>query len=211
MFRYFLQTKGKLEMFNIKGPIVFLMSLLTFSGSSFGSDLICDMYRSIFPNDVVRRYESLNPSLVLGEVWASTPERAEWIGVWKRASYPNIIQCRDFAARHLVQKRLGEVVRYLPEDKVWRASVESIIYIDGNPVSLADDFWSPSPCGSSESQAKNILVNSTAKRSSDLCPVGDGTKEACRNDLIAKGILYPLTTCTLAAPANGKFIRFNKN
>lgn len=195
----------------LKETIVSVLSLLIFSSSSFGDNLFCDTDRLFFPNDVVRKYESDNPGMVLGEMSVIMPERAEWIGVWKRTSYPNIIQCRDFVARHLVQNRLGEVVRYRPDEKIWQASVESIIYIDGNPVSLAEAFWSTAPCGISKIQAKNLLVNSTAKRSSDLCAVGDGTKEACRNDLIAKGILYPISTCTLTVPHNGKFITFGKN
>jgi hypothetical protein len=162
------------------------------------------------------QYEAKFPGMIMGDlqssaVGSSTGENAKaWIAVWKRAIYPNFLYCQDFVARVRYQTRYGEVVRYSKALGTWTAGVELISYLDSRPVGLVRENANLAPCTVSPNDAKLILINRTAQLSSALCAEGDATNSSCRDDLIARKILAPLSSCTFQAPVNGSFVSFDQ-
>jgi hypothetical protein len=178
--------------------------------------LSCRTDTSGFGNSIQRQYETKFPGTVMGDLfsWApgtsTTESPTTWIAIWKRATYPNFLHCQEFAARLKFQTRYGEVVRYSKALNQWTARVELISYIDGLAVAFVSEDGDVEPCTFSPEDAKLILINRTAEKSSALCAGADATISACREKLIASKTLTPIQSCTFQAPANGSFISFDK-
>lgn len=178
--------------------------------------LSCRTDTAGFGNSIQSQYETKFPGTVMGNLysWApgtsTTESPTTWIAIWTRATYPNFLHCQEFVARLKFQTRYGEVVRYSRRLNQWTARVELISYIDSRPVAFVSEDGNVEPCTFSSEDAKSILINRTAQLSSALCPSGDATSSACREQLIASKTLTPIQSCTFQAPANGSFISFDK-
>ena len=180
------------------------------TSSSAAETLNCKTYTAGFGNSIQKQYEAKFPGTVMGDLVSSGAAETAWVAVWKRATYPNFLYCREFVARLKFQTRYGEVVRYSKTLNQWTAKVELISYIDGLAVAFVSEDGGVEPCTFSPEDAKLILINRTAQKSSALCTGGDATSSGCREELIANKTLTPIQSCTFQAPANGSFISFDK-